>query len=267
MKVSHELPPSLFRYSYKWNDYDYCLPHLLDKIPEYKEYFLKAKADNRFIIMDNGLFEGVKHTTEDLIAKINLIEPDIFVVPDDWNNPLTTYQNAKYWINTLKIQLPTKTNLMVVMQGKDMLDLKQLYIGCIDLGYTYFSFNHSSKAYQGLFNHPNHLINSMFGRVYIINKLREEGFIQDNHYIHLLGCSLPQEMLYYDSSLPFIKSVDSSNPIIYGALGKLYYPWGVLDKPKEKIESFFDLDLEGKIDDIIFNVQNFKGFLEQKMTT
>jgi hypothetical protein len=31
MKVSHELPLSLMRYAYKWNDYDYCLPHLIDK--------------------------------------------------------------------------------------------------------------------------------------------------------------------------------------------------------------------------------------------
>ena len=40
--------------------------------------------------MDNGLFEGVTHTNQDLLDKINLIEPDIFIVPDEWNNKAVT---------------------------------------------------------------------------------------------------------------------------------------------------------------------------------
>ena len=36
--------------------------------------------------MDNGLFEGVTHTTEDLFDKIWLVRPDIFIVPDEWND-------------------------------------------------------------------------------------------------------------------------------------------------------------------------------------
>jgi hypothetical protein len=93
MKISHEVPLSLLQYNYKWSDYDYLLPHLLDKYSEYKEYFLKAREDDRFIIQDNGLFEGVTHTVQDLLEKINLIEPDIFIVPDDWNNSIVIDSN------------------------------------------------------------------------------------------------------------------------------------------------------------------------------
>ena len=39
---------------YEWNDYDYMLPHLVDKYMQYEIYFLKARKDGRFIIMDNG---------------------------------------------------------------------------------------------------------------------------------------------------------------------------------------------------------------------
>ncbi len=31
IKVSHEVPFSLLNYSREFNDYDYCLPHLLDE--------------------------------------------------------------------------------------------------------------------------------------------------------------------------------------------------------------------------------------------
>ena len=93
IKISHELPLSLLSYSSDWNDYEYCLPHLLDKHANYRQFFLDTKERDRFIIMDNGLFEGVKHTTQDLLEKIDLIEPNIFIVPDEWNERDITAKN------------------------------------------------------------------------------------------------------------------------------------------------------------------------------
>jgi hypothetical protein len=54
MKVSHELPLGLMHNAYKWNDYDYCLPHLIDQYDQYRLFFQKSRLDKRFIIMDNG---------------------------------------------------------------------------------------------------------------------------------------------------------------------------------------------------------------------
>ena len=42
MKVSHEVPRCLLNASQVFNDYDYCLPHLLDQDEEYKQYFVNA---------------------------------------------------------------------------------------------------------------------------------------------------------------------------------------------------------------------------------
>ena len=36
--------------------------------------------------------------------------------------------------------------------------------------------------------------------------------------VHLLGCNLPQEYLYY-KDFPFIETIDTSNPIIHGLEG------------------------------------------------
>ena len=102
MKISHELPLSLMHYSYEWNDIDYCLPHLIDKYTQYRLYFQKARLDKRFIICDNGLFEGEIHTNKDLLSKIKLINPNIFIVPDAWNDSTTTIRSAKHWIYNYK---------------------------------------------------------------------------------------------------------------------------------------------------------------------
>ena len=259
MKIFHELPLSMLNKAYSITDGDYCLPHLLDKYEIYKNYFLQAKCDKRFIIMDNGLFEGVIHTNKDLIEKINLIRPNIFITPDEWNNSSATYKNAKYWMNTFKTQLPPETNLMVVLQGKTLDDFINLYNNCIDLGFKHFAFNHSSEVYQTLFSHPNKLVNQMMGRIKLVTLFKKQGYILDSHYIHLLGASLPQEFIYY-KGLDYINSVDTSSPIINGALGITYKEYGLLTKPLNKIEEFFEDSLKDQIKDITFNINKFKEY-------
>jgi len=261
MKISHELPLSLMYYGYEWNDYDYCLPHLVDQYEQYRLYFQKAKLDKRFIICDNGLFEGVTHTTEDLLSKINLIRPDIFIVPDAWNDSALTLRNAKEWINNHKHQLPEGVNLMAVCQGESLGELISTYQTLLDLGYTHIAFNHSSAAYQTMYPNLDPLKAQMYGRMEFIRRLVAENIINRRAYHHLLGCSLPQEFMSY-KDWPFIQSVDTSNPILVGAEGERYTDSGLNWKPKEKLEYYFEKDLSGQIEDIIFNVNKFKQFIK-----
>jgi hypothetical protein len=259
MKISHETPISLFEYNNNWSDYDYCLPIFMDKYPEYRQFFLDQRERERFIIMDNSLFEGYSHTTQDLIEKINLIQPDIFIVPDEWNNKTLTAKNAKHW---LQYELPERTNLMVVMQGTTLSDMHLLYRQCVDLGYTHFAFNHSSVLYHELCPTENLIANQAVGRVLLLENMKNENLIKPHHYIHLLGCSVPQEFTHYrDNWEPgMINSVDTSNPIICGALGIKYGDIGLLEKPSNKIEEFMEKDLSSQLEDIKFNVERFKKF-------
>jgi len=261
MKVSHELPLSLMHNGYEWNDYDYCLPHLLDKYLQYRIYFQKVSLDGRFIIMDNGLFEGVEHTTEDLIEKINLIVPDVFIVPDAWNDSALTIRNAKEWINNHIYKLPEGVNLMAVCQGESLGELIITYQTLLDLGYTHIAFNHSSAAYQTMYPNLDPLKAQMYGRMELIRRLVAENVINRRVYHHLLGCSLPQEFMSY-KDWPFIQSVDTSNPILVGAEGERYGDNGLSWKPKEKLEFYLEKDLEGKVEDIIFNIQKFKDYVK-----
>jgi hypothetical protein len=261
MKISHELPLSLMHNAYKWNDYDYCLPHLIDHYDQYRIFFQKSRLDKRFIIMDNGLFEGVTHTTEDLLEKINLVRPNIFIVPDAWNDANTTLVNAKSWMINYKQHIPEGVNLMAVCQGKDIGELITTYQTLVDIGYTHIAFNHSSIAYQNEYEGMDHLKASMYGRMEFIRRLVQSGAIRKTHYHHLLGCSLPQEFMSY-SDWKFIKSVDTSNPILVGAEGIRYTDSGLTFKPKEKLEHYFEKDLNGQIEDIIFNVQQFRKFIK-----
>jgi hypothetical protein len=261
MKVSHELPIDLMHYSYEWNDYDYCLPHLIDKYDRYRLYFQKARLDQRFIIMDNGLFEGVTHTTEDLFDKMWIVKPNIFIVPDEWNDSSATLRNAKHWMLNYKDKLPEGTNLMAVCQGKDIGELVITYQTLVDLGYKHIAFNHSSIAYTTFYPDHKPVYAQMLGRIELTRKLIEKNIVRKGLYHHLLGCSLPQEMMAY-SEFDWIKSVDTSNPIIVGSEGVRYGDNGIEYKPKTKIEELFEVDLSERMDDIKFNIQKFKQYIK-----
>jgi hypothetical protein len=56
--------------------------------------------------------------------------------------------------------------------------------------------------------------------------------------------------------------VDTSNPILVGAEGVRYADSGLTFKPKEKLEYYFEMNLDSKIEDIIFNVNKFKSFIK-----
>ena len=42
-KISHELPINMLNRSFEINDYEYCLPHLLDQNPIYEKHFRNAR--------------------------------------------------------------------------------------------------------------------------------------------------------------------------------------------------------------------------------
>jgi len=261
MKVSHELPFELLHKSYEWNDYDYCLPHLIDKSDQYRLFFQKARLDKRFIIMDNGLFEGVTHTLSDLFDKINLIRPNVFIVPDEWNDSNRTLVNAKSWMINHKNKLPEGVELMAVCQGKDISELIRVYQILVDLGYKHIAFNHSSIAYTEFYPNHSKLFAQMYGRIELVRRLIETKAVRENIYHHLLGVALPQEIMAY-SRINWIKSVDTSNPIIVGYKGERYGDNGIEFKPTEKIEELNKVDLEPMMEDIIFNVNKFKQFIK-----
>jgi hypothetical protein len=150
---------------------------------------------------------------------------------------------------------------MVVMQGTTMGEIHQLYQQCVDMGYTHFAFNHSSVVYHELCPTENLIANQAVGRVLLLENMKHENLIKPHHYIHLLGCSVPQEFTHYrDNWAPgIINSVDTSNPVICGALGIRYNEIGLLEKPTNKIEEFMESDLDDKLEDIRYNIQRFRN--------
>jgi len=256
VKVSHEVPLQLLSQSEKFNDYDYCLPHLLDQFPEYEAYFREAKKKGRYIIMDNSLHElGEAYNTKRLLYWIEELKPDEFIVPDVWENAAMSVRNAKTWAS---VELPEGVTKVAVVQGKSYIEFATSYQTYKWFGYEKIAFSYGASWFQETFQHPNPYVAKMMGRLKTITNLYKNKVISDHDKVHLLGCNLPQAFLYY-KNFPFIKSIDTSNPIIHGLEGIRYSEGGLLHKSSQKIDKDFTQEVNRKqIYDILHNVEMFR---------
>jgi len=264
--ISHESPQCMLEDSNKYNDYQYLLPYFYYRCPKYREFMNNYSG---MIIADNGLFEGETYTIQQQIELIKESKPTIYIVQDEWNDPILTLKNAKYWMGLKKSGvLPVELNLMVVLQGKTFGEIEILYQQCVDLGYKHFAFNHSSIAYQNEIKSLEGSINkAKVGRITIIRNLWNKNIIKDHHWIHLLGATDITEFSYYEQALPgVVDSIDTSGPIIKGIEEGLYNDDNVKTKSSNKMEIYFYKDLSSQQKDhILSNIEYFKQITNNKI--
>ena len=265
MKVSHEAPIPYMRQVRGLIDYDYCLPHLLDESEEYKQYFQESKEMQRYIIMDNSLHElGEPYNSKRLEHWLYYFKPDEFIVPDYWQDKTATLVSAKEWINKT---YPENTTPMAVVQGKNKSEARECFRILKYQGYEKIAFSYGADWYneEGLktshyrHNSPENItVNKAHGRFNFIKELYEDNTISKTDRIHLLGCNIPQEFSWY-KGMPFIKTIDTSNPVIHGLAGIKYEPWGLDAKISTKVDKF-----KGEAEHwetAVYNIQAFKTFL------
>ncbi len=55
IKIAHEAPLSIFDEVTQLTDYQYCLVHLMDESPEYRDKFIKLCKKKYEVILDNSI--------------------------------------------------------------------------------------------------------------------------------------------------------------------------------------------------------------------
>lgn len=256
VKISHEVPFCLLEKSREFNDYDYCLPHLMDQNEEYKNFFYESKKQGRYIVMDNSLHElGEAYNTTRLMHWIDEIKPDEFIVPDVWENYNHSARNAKLWS---QVELPDGVLKVAVVQAKSLHEANICVRVYRDLGYNKIAFSYGASYYNDLAPHPNKDFGKAIGRFYAINKMYQDKTLLNSDRVHLLGTASPIEFGLY-SNMKFIESIDTSNPIMAGIEKQTYNSLGLSVKPKANMNEFQNInknDIETKL--IEYNVQKFR---------
>ena len=238
IKISHEVPFCLLTKSREFNDYDYCLPHLMDENEEYRTFFLNSKNVARYIVMDNSLHElGEAYSTDRLMYWVNKLEPDEFIVPDVWEDYAASVRNAKLWANT---KLPENTTKVAVVQAKNLHEANLCVQAYKDLGYKKIAFSYGASYYNDVCPHINKDLGKAIGRFMVISSMLKDKILSVKDRVHLLGTSSPIEFGFY-VDMPFIESIDTSNPIM-AAIGEMpYTKMGLHMKPMANMDKYQDV--------------------------
>ena len=214
--------------------------------------------------MDNSLHElGHSYDEDRLFHWIGELLPNEFIVPDVWEDRTATLVSAKRWST---IELPEEVTKVAVVQAKEYSEA----CDCVSIfkdhhGYKKIAFSYGAQYYHDEFPHPNSLVGKMMGRIMVISKMYNKGYINAKDRIHLLGCALPQEFGYY-CDFPFIESIDTSNPIIHGLQGVKYNSLGLLTKSSTKIDQIEEEITTERLYDINHNLSRFKHFVQDSNT-
>jgi hypothetical protein len=256
IKISHEVPFCLLEKSREFNDYDYCLPHLMDENEEYRNFFYKSKEMGRYIVMDNSLHElGEAYNTERLLHWINEIKPNEFIIPDVWEEKDASVRNARQWAN---VELPEGVMKVVVVQAKSSYEAMLCTKIYKDLGYKKIAYSYGASYYNEVCPHPNQDLGKAIGRFTMISSLYEQRILSQFDRVHLLGTASPIEFGMY-KNIKCIESIDTSNPIM-AAVGEIpYTKMGLHSKPLANMNKYQDMSIEFLNEDIVeYNVSMFR---------
>tara|TARA_R110000787_G_scaffold16774_13_gene52621 strand:+ start:472 stop:1452 length:981 start_codon:yes stop_codon:yes gene_type:complete len=273
IRVSHESPLALLDHSKHYNDFDYCLTHLLDEQPTYREFFKKQCLDPaREVLFDASIFE-LGYMAPGFPEHVAEFKPTSFIVPDVLDDMKGTIDSWKDFTSKYP-DLPGRR--IGVVQGKtfeESLECYEFMTAHADM--IAISFDCAMYSDPDFVKIPSEELQSYgdekqarwcFGRITFVDMLVSKSKWCLQKPVHLLGCSLPREFQFYRDnrlSLPNIYSIDTSNPVTAG-MNEVYYDpaIGLKFKPKTKLFERVGEDISSdQLNAIIYNLEAFKEFI------
>lgn len=265
MKRYHEAPIGLFKEVQRVTDGDYALVHLFETNGAYFEMFKDAVEAGRDVILDNSIFElGTAFDADRYAYWIRQLKPTWYIVPDCWKNGAET--TRMFHDFRLKYSdLPGKR--IGVAQGHGVEEVEACYRAIepyCDM--VAFNLDFSSEAPVQEKGIP-YCLRMSIGRRYVLEYLYNRGVIKRHKPHHLLGCGVPQEVMWYPEDWTWIRSIDTCNPVIHGMqdIGYDQELPGLLFKSRTKMCNVMNEHVvKARRELVMQNIEDFKRFTNMR---
>jgi len=282
MLISHETPISLLTTSRGYNDYDYCLVHLLPIHTDYYNFYKESVEMGRHVLLDNSIFElGEAYDSKEYAHWIKDLRPTEYIIPDVLEDSKGTIESFKKFTNEYT-NLPGKK--IGVIQGKTYEEIVDCYNYiaprvdkiAISFDYSFYlnEWNSIDTFEKEIEPVPrwvhwmgfNNWVRYTLGRVALLTRLYNDGVLMSKKPHHLLGCATPWEFKLYNNTQfkNSISTIDTSNPIVSAILGKRYNPvYGLSEKWSVKLVEFINHNLNyEQLELAFYNTSLFKKFCQ-----
>ncbi|MGI0076356.1 MAG: hypothetical protein ACREAU_03005 [Nitrosopumilaceae archaeon] len=235
--------------------------HLLDKYPDYLQFFKDSLKQGRTVLLDNSLFELEKQfNIESFASWIEALLPTEYIIPDKLDDMPATLMTAELW-NKQFSHLPGKK--IGVVQGRTKEELIQCYIE-LEPMVDKIAISFNCQPYLAMSEHPSKWVRFMLGRIEYLSTLRGKGIINKSKPHHLLGASHPMEFSFYGKEFHWIESLDTSSPIMLGYAEHTYNEFfiGDWEKPKTKMVEIFEKGISPtQLSIMQHNIIDFRRFV------
>jgi len=265
--IAHETPLSIMKSDdhFKINDYTYVLLHKLIEDPEYYNAVKDIinvgawtwNGTSHQVYLDNSCFELGASLSNELLHEWCLkILPSVVILPDTLGNKEATISQT----NEFLASYPGTVNYgMAVIQGNspdEMLDCYQYFrdlrVGDFDQSIYMIGI---PFVYSWVERDPYIQARE---RYLLLKRLNDERVVDHNRPHHLLGTWQAKEFNYY-RDYNWIRSIDTSNPIMAAIDGNKYTDMGLDEKPIASFDKVYGMNISDiDMDLLYYNVNKFK---------
>lgn len=269
-QIAHEAPLSLMPFIRQVTDYDYALVHLFEdkELGEpYKNFFVESMKMGRKVILDNSIFElGEAFDVGKFFWYVQDLTPTEYIIPDVFQDSKGTLKNVEDWfqlVNEMNPAILIKCKAIGVVQGKTEEECIECYKALASNPNIYkIAIPFDFEWYQEQNKLSQKEIAYMVGRRRFVMELSRIDELLPIKPLHLLGCALPQEFIYYRNVVPgllYIESIDTSNPVLHGMEGYRYTDEWLDFKSSTKMATIMG---EGatpqQVADVFYNIGKFR---------
>jgi len=220
LQIATEIPISALTELSALTDYDFVIGPVYRRFKEYADFYKKQNALGRYVILDNGAFEGELLEDEDLLDIAQELQPAEVVAPDVLYDRKATLDRVKGFLGKFKLlEGAADIKIQVCPCGQTTEEYVQSYANLVEVadvvGLTYLTFLEPQSPVMGL---------SHFGaeskRLSVLHTLVGRGLIDSNIPHHLLGLANLDALKHYAGMYPWIRSIDTSFPIAAAMEGR-----------------------------------------------
>jgi hypothetical protein len=207
MRLGLELPTAMLREFSPLTDYDFALAqHVLDS-EKYREHFMRARDEGRFVLMDNGVHEtGHPLSAAELLQAADMIKPSVVIAPDVIGDYEATHRGFEEAVELMAGKYP----LGLCLQGRTREQRTRLFHA------TYQKIAMLALPYR-------------FERLTWIQELTETfPFIKWPPRIHLMGVKSFTELMMFRTQFEMLRvsqsrvTVDTAKPLKAAMAGRRF---------------------------------------------
>jgi hypothetical protein len=205
------------------------LPHLLD-YEVYSAHFSRVKGLGQYIILDNGMAEGVETSSDKLIEIAYKYKVDELVLPDVLGEAEATYDKVLDFMADYRNRVPVQTLLGYVLQGNSPGEVMTHYNRVCSNAKLHMRINvWYLPRLLVTPRHPNARISVAHHILSVEGNMRKP--------IHFLGAApsfISEAQSIRDVLKGRVRSMDTSAPYVYALEGKSIAPGVVAHRNLER---------------------------------